>query len=1577
MKKISIFLMMLCLACFGVARADELTVHNGTGTNQYVPFYGYYADESQQNQMIYPATELSAMSGKEITQMVFYYSSLGSYGSGFGTWTISLGETRETTLSGLDNTTTLTEVFTGDLTDLLNTTAKTLTIAFDGSYVYNGGNLLVEFSHVGDGSTYLQCYFYGETVTGAAYCYSSQRSFLPKTTFTYQTPSNCARPTDLAINYREGDATATVTWSGNARSYNVDVNGTIEAVDGTSYTIRDLALATSYTVKVQADCGDEQSAWVNAGSFTTPCPDSYALPYAYGFESESEMSCWTQEDTELTTGYMYSQGNSYAHTGNGCYYFSSYDGTTEPQYLISPELSGVVNGVHVEFWYRKGPNGEESFKVGYSTTDNDPDSFIWDDEVTSLTATYQLYKVNYLAQVKYVAVQYTGADSYYIFLDDFSFTEVNPCLEPTNVAASNVTTTTATISWTAGFEEQEWDLYYTSNSSDVPDDATTPSISGILVPFYNLMSNNSLDPATTYYAYVRSVCGEEETSAWSTPAVFNTECEAMALPYTYDFNDGELSVCWNTITTSPTYTGTQIAGLTETDYAFMFFRGTSDATLALVMPEVDANYPLNGYQITFDAAYYNSSSYTMTSGKLGIGIMTDPTDFSTFTLIEEVTFTENINTNGLGTHTVRLNSYTGSGQYIAIQNIHTQNGYVIVDNIAVTELPACLEPTNLNVDGGKNAVVTWEGNAGSFDIAYANVSTADPAENIVDNTTENTFNLGEAVNLTEGDYYVWVRANCGTDGYSDWTGPVSFHVGYCTPNPTSHDGSGITGVSFGTGDYVVTNGDGSASVPASAPYYGDYTSMIGAVQAGVESTIAITTGTGNWPYVFVIWVDLDYSMSFEDSDIVYIGEASSGNGTLNATITIPATQTVGDYRMRIYGADSYFDNFYNNGTTNWDAAHDPCSSGTYRHAHDYTLRVLEAPSCLPAGDVTVDPETITSTSAVISWTNNNGAEATYTVMQGETVLTTTAVDSYELTGLSAATSYPAGTFTIISDCNETMIANVPAFSTPCDDITTLPWIQDFESYDNNTVPMCWDNSGSGTSTVSGSSSYYVWGVYNYSNNNMIRMNNYWVQNGTALINTPTIVLPAEGAYQLSFDYAHNASCGAFAVKVSTDNGTTFTELASYTQGSGTSYSDPGDFTPVTISLANYAGESIILQFFANANYGNGAIFVDNVAVTEIEIATLTMDIVGHKGGLGNYSLIAFPFNSGENGVDPTTIDGMITEAFDLYYFNEAGDDEGKEWINYDPNQFNLVSGKGYLYASQDSTSITFSGMPIEGAEYEVRLAKTENAEWSGWNLVGNPFADIAYVADGRDFYTMNGAGTNLMLATNRSLQPMEGVFVEAESNNEALTFTTVEPNNGKSVLSLNLSGNNGLLDRAMVRFGESRQLHKIQLNPNGTKLYITVDGQEYAVVRSEEVGEVPVSFKAEESGRYTISMSSENVEFAYLHLIDKKANTDVDLLATTSYSFDACTNDKANRFKLVFATGSTLASDGFAFYSNGGFVITNEGEATLQVVDVNGRVLSSESINGCANVNVDAAAGVYMLRLVNGEGVKVQKVVVR
>ena len=213
---------------------------------------------------------------------------------------------------------------------------------------------------------------------------------------------------------------------------------------------------------------------------------------------------------------------------------------------------------------------------------------------------------------------------------------------------------------------------------------------------------------------------------------------------------------------------------------------------------------------------------------------------------------------------------------------------------------------------------------------------------------------------------------------------------------------------------------------------------------------------------------------------------------------------------------------------------------------------------------------------------------------------------------------------------------------------------------------------------------------------------------------------------------------------------------------------------------------------------------------------------------------------------------------------------------------------------------------------------------------------------------------------------------------ETLTFSTTAPTTGGgSKVVLNLSQDHKVIDRAIVRFGQGRKLPKLQLNPSHTKVYMTVDGNDYAVVSAEEQGEMPVRFKAEKNGRYTLDLNSENVSFAYLHLIDNLTGADVDLLQTPSYSFEAKTTDYESRFKLVFATGDNSNDDNFAFFSNGSFVINNDGEAVLQVIDVTGRIVKSESINGCANVKVNGAAGVYMLRLINGDNVKVQKVVLK
>jgi len=384
------------------------------------------------------------------------------------------------------------------------------------------------------------------------------------------------------------------------------------------------------------------------------------------------------------------------------------------------------------------------------------------------------------------------------------------------------------------------------------------------------------------------------------------------------------------------------------------------------------------------------------------------------------------------------------------------------------------------------------------------------------------------------------------------------------------------------------------------------------------------------------------------------------------------------------------------------------------------------------------------------------------------------------------------------------------------------------------------------------------------------------------------------------------------------------------------------------------------------------------------------DIAAYTGDKDNYYLIASPIDD----IDPADV-GMITDdntdpenrLYDLYWFDQTQD---QEWQNYRQGAFDLVSGSlGYLYANKNNVTLHFSGTPNTEGIVSVSLVKDDDVNWSGWNLIGNPFGEAAVL--NMAFYTMNEAGDGFMAQTEGStVNAMEGVFVKAENDGDEATFTAVSnfgfgsgSGGGADPLDegyLNLSVNKtlgGFVDNAIVRFDGGAMLSKFQLFPNSTKVFITENGKDYAIVRAQNEGEMPISFKAENNGTYTLSVEPKNVDMTYLHLIDNKTGADVDLLATPSYSFEAKTTDYASRFRLVFNANSSNENETFAFFNGSEWMISNMGEATLQVVDVMGRVLSTETVNGNATMNLNQTPGVYMLRLVNGDSVKVQKVVVR
>ena len=198
------------------------------------------------------------------------------------------------------------------------------------------------------------------------------------------------------------------------------------------------------------------------------------------------------------------------------------------------------------------------------------------------------------------------------------------------------------------------------------------------------------------------------------------------------------------------------------------------------------------------------------------------------------------------------------------------------------------------------------------------------------------------------------------------------------------------------------------------------------------------------------------------------------------------------------------------------------------------------------------------------------------------------------------------------------------------------------------------------------------------------------------------------------------------------------------------------------------------------------------------------------------------------------------------------------------------------------------------------------------------------------------------------------------------------------MLNITVLSGNEKVDLARVRFGEGNNLTKFQFNANNTKVYFPQDNKDYAVVNAEAMGEMPLNFKAETNGTYTINFSSENTEFSYLHLIDNMTGNDVDLLANSSYSFDARYTDYANRFKLVYATGNNNMSDDFGFISDNHLMILGlEGQATIKIMDVTGRTLSTETFSGSYDKALNLNTGVYLLQLIQGNEVRTQKIVVR
>lgn len=386
-------------------------------------------------------------------------------------------------------------------------------------------------------------------------------------------------------------------------------------------------------------------------------------------------------------------------------------------------------------------------------------------------------------------------------------------------------------------------------------------------------------------------------------------------------------------------------------------------------------------------------------------------------------------------------------------------------------------------------------------------------------------------------------------------------------------------------------------------------------------------------------------------------------------------------------------------------------------------------------------------------------------------------------------------------------------------------------------------------------------------------------------------------------------------------------------------------------------------------------------------ATIQKGISGYssKDGSGWY-LIASP-------ADGVSTSGLITDpvtSYDLYKYDEPS---GWWYSNHgEASQFNtLERGKGYLYANANNIDLDFAGLMI-GTDDEVTktlsFACTAFPELKGYNLMGNPFTRNLGSGD----ITLGGEDVKSVLLLNNDseyqtcnfdaggvIKPGQGFFIQATDVDKLeLKFNPSSTKDANEIGLISIeAGNENYIDKAYIQFDGGNTLRKMTLTGEKSQVYVMNGDEDYAAARLDEAkGVVPVHFEAAAEGTYTITIEAKNLDLETLRLIDNFTGEEIDLLVEPSYTFKANSDEPAARFTLMFEKSilgideNNVENEVFA-YQNGSDIIIN-GNGTLQVFDMMGRLVMTTNVNGIETINVKLQ-GVYIFRL-NG---MTQKIVVR
>ncbi|POS01828.1 gliding motility-associated-like protein [Flavobacterium croceum DSM 17960] len=374
-------------------------------------------------------------------------------------------------------------------------------------------------------------------------------------------PPTCPKPTAITATAVTSNQ-ATIGWTNNSTATQFQV----------------IALPCSAAAPDASTTG-WQTASANPFVYTGLTPDTCYKFYVRAVCSSTDLSLWSQAATATTQPAPPVCGGTFTDPGGAN---ANYANSSNITYTICPTNPGDV--VTVTFTSFALENNFDFLKV----YDGNSAAATQIGNYTGTTLPPQIDATNPTGCLTFVFTSDSVVNAAG-WVASVTCAPPPTCPKPTNLVATPLNSTSATLTWTENGTATQWEVIVQPSGTGMP----SASATGVIVNGTPTYTPNNLTPGTSYEYWVRAICSSTDHSTWNGPKSFYiTQTCADSMPFC-----GETGLNYTNITGAPSY-GSIGCLFTTPNPAWYFMQVDQTGPLSLQISQT-SNSTGNGIDVDF------------------------------------------------------------------------------------------------------------------------------------------------------------------------------------------------------------------------------------------------------------------------------------------------------------------------------------------------------------------------------------------------------------------------------------------------------------------------------------------------------------------------------------------------------------------------------------------------------------------------------------------------------------------------------------------------------------------------------------------------------------------------------------------------------------------------------------------------------------------------------------------------------------------------------------------------------------------------------------------------------------------